>query len=198
MIPDENLLGVIAETGPTGQEFEFLFENRENTKMIQDLGQLLANVCTVVPDGVVVFFPSYSFESWVVEQWTASGMLARISSKKKLFREPRHTSSIEETLEKYAACIEDVDSSGAILLAVVGGKMSEGINFKDALGRCVVMVGLPYPNPKDPILLEKMSFGNLKRIDLQASVSTTTAAMEPRSILSAEFVQQLPPRVAMR
>jgi chromosome transmission fidelity protein 1 len=46
---------------------------------------------------------------------------------------------------------------GAVLACVVGGKLSEGINFGDDLGRCVVVLGLPYPNPSDPELRERMA-----------------------------------------
>ena len=49
-------------------------------------------------------------------------------------------------------------NTGALLLSVVGGRMSEGINFSDDLGRCVLMIGLPYPNIKSVELQQKMKF----------------------------------------
>ena len=61
-------------------------------------------------------------------------------------------------LRDYAAAIRDArGGGGAMLLSVVGGKMSEGINFADGLGRCVLMVGLPFANPSEITLQERMA-----------------------------------------
>lgn len=45
-------------------------------------------------------------------------------------------------------------------MAVVGAKLSEGLNFSDDLARAVVLVGLPYPNLGSPELKERMQYVN--------------------------------------
>ena len=87
----------------------------------------------MVPSGVVVFLPSYDYEQTVVKRLASTGQLSKIESKKKIFREPKSTADLDKVLAEYATSVRL--SGGALLLAVVGGKMSEGINFSDGLGR---------------------------------------------------------------
>ncbi|KAI1809263.1 DNA repair helicase [Poronia punctata] len=147
-------------------EFEFSYQKRGDKAMVRDLGLAILNICTAVPDGVVVFFPSYGYLEDVVRVWSEKDPTApttiwtRLLEKKAVFSEQKGQSS-DDLLEEYSkAILEDghetgeakagTKARGALLLSVVGGKMSEGINFSDRLGRCVVIVGLPYPNINSP------------------------------------------------
>lgn len=78
-------------------------------------------------------------------------------SGKTLFREPRASNLVDKMLTDYAVAAKR-QPKGAILLSVVGGKLSEGLNFSDDLGRCVIVVGLPFANKDSPELVEKMRF----------------------------------------
>ena len=149
VIPSSNLLAWTLSRGPSGKEFSFTFSNRGDVEMIDELGRALLNICTIVPDGVVVFFPSYAYLSTILIRWEVSpspsqpSILSRLEGKKSLFKESKDLPS-ETVLQDYAQAIDA--GKGGLLLSVVGGKMSEGINFSDSLGRCVLIVGLPYPN----------------------------------------------------
>ncbi|XP_041357412.1 ATP-dependent DNA helicase DDX11-like [Gigantopelta aegis] len=166
VIPSSNLLPMSISCGPSGVELDFTFQSRENPVLLDELGRLIANINNLVPGGVVCFFPSYEYEGKVYAHWEKTGFLNRLSAKKKVFREPKKTTQLDQVLIEYSQCIQKCKSwpgstlTGAILLSVVGGKMSEGINFSDDLGRCVIMVGLPYPNIKSPELKEKMDYLN--------------------------------------
>ncbi|CBI36138.3 unnamed protein product, partial [Vitis vinifera] len=168
IIPPESILPVALSHGPSGQSFDFSYSSRSSSIMIEELGLLLCNLVTVVPEGIVVFFSSFDYEGQVHDAWKASGILERIMKKKCVFREPRKNTDVEFVLKEYKEAIDKssdrnqkedpVPQNGAILLAVVGGKISEGINFSDGMGRCIVMVGLPYPSPSDIELLERVKY----------------------------------------
>ncbi|XP_069019211.1 ATP-dependent DNA helicase DDX11 [Embiotoca jacksoni] len=163
VIPPENVLPLVLCCGPSGQELDFTFQNRDSPRMMDETGRILSNICNVVPGGVVCFFPSYEYSRQIISHWEASGALTRLANKKKIFQEPKKANQVEQVLSEFSRCIQRcaLDSgglTGALLFSVVGGKMSEGINFSDDLGRCVVMVGMPYPNIKSPELQEKMSY----------------------------------------
>ncbi len=46
----------------------------------------------------------------------------------------------------------------ALLFCVIGGKLSEGINFSDDLARTLIVCGLPFPNSQSVEIQEKMKY----------------------------------------
>lgn len=121
----------------------------------------LQNVCNVVPGGVVCFFGSYDNMDVFYKYLEESGALERIRLRKRVFKEPRAGGQLtEKMLVDYARAIRQKGESntGAFLLSVIGGKLSEGLNFSDDLGRCVCVIGLPYPNKTSPELVERMKY----------------------------------------
>jgi len=60
--------------------------------------------------------------------------------------------------EAYKTHLTTHPAEGGILFSVINGKLSEGINFSDYLARCVVVVGMPYPDTRDVVLQEKMRY----------------------------------------
>uniref|UniRef100_A0A8C6BSL1 DEAD/H-box helicase 11 n=3 Tax=Monodon monoceros TaxID=40151 RepID=A0A8C6BSL1_MONMO len=163
VIPADNILPLVICSGPSNQQLEFTYQKRELPQMMDETGRILCNLCNVVPGGVVCFFPSYAYQRQVHAHWDKSGLLARLAVRKKIFQEPQRVNQVEQVLLEYSRCIQHCGQAGgmvtgALMFSVVGGKMSEGINFSDNLGRCVVMVGMPFPSIRSAELQEKMAY----------------------------------------
>ena len=159
VIPPDNLLAVCFSTGPSGVILDFRMESRQSRLLLDELGRVLVDLSKWIPAGMVVFFASYEYARQVHSHFEKTGILESINSNKSIFWEPKVAAQVDQLLCDYSHHIK-VLQCGAILLAVVNGKMSEGINFADDLGRAVVMVGLPYPNRKSAELSEKMMYLN--------------------------------------
>ncbi|XP_012276838.1 ATP-dependent DNA helicase DDX11 isoform X2 [Orussus abietinus] len=94
VVPKTNIHTSIVTRGPGGLEFEFNFQNRNNTKLLEELGRALLNLCNVIPAGIVVFLPSYNYEATVYKHLQDSGIISKILKKKRIFREPKQSSQL--------------------------------------------------------------------------------------------------------
>ncbi|KAM0752291.1 DNA repair helicase [Meredithblackwellia eburnea MCA 4105] len=159
IIPPENIATFAVGKGPTGRELLFTFETRKDEKLVDELGTTIANICNIIPKGIVVFVPSYAFLDQIQARWTSSGMLERLSRRKKPFWEPKSSSDVESTLSEYSEANSD-KNAGGVLFAVVDAKLSEGINFANDMARAVIICGIPYPNRNSTEVKERMAYLN--------------------------------------
>ncbi|XP_046666783.1 LOW QUALITY PROTEIN: regulator of telomere elongation helicase 1 homolog [Homalodisca vitripennis] len=159
----------VLNKGPTGEKLISTFANRENPKYLGDLGRMLTNFCRVVPDGVLMFFPSYPLMEKTINLWQQEGFWSQIIALKPLFVEPQYRDRLADVMKEYNSALEAEDSRGAVFLAVLRGKVSEGMDFADARCRAVIITGLPYPPFKDPrIILKREYVDNLRKTDPKA------------------------------
>lgn len=141
---------------------------RENEDYLRSLGKTILEFSKVVPDGLLVFFPSYSVMNICMNFWRNNDIWSLINEQKQIFEEPRQGPKevFLATMKGYYAAINEPNSSGAIFMAVMRGKVSEGLDFADMYGRGVIITGIPFAPYKDPkIILKKKYLDESRRLD---------------------------------
>ncbi|GAA5928913.1 DNA helicase [Sporobolomyces koalae] len=157
VVPPDHVATFAVAKGPTGVQFEFTYSRRKDEKLLDELGSAIVSIAAITPKGIVVFFPSYEFLYQVQARWAKNGTISRLTKKKTTFWEPKAAAEVDLVLREYSAHNEQ-GGSGAILFAVVGAKLSEGINFADDMARAVIVCGIPYPNAASAELKERMNY----------------------------------------
>ncbi|XP_027342046.1 regulator of telomere elongation helicase 1 homolog isoform X1 [Abrus precatorius] len=153
--PNQIWAGVVP-VGPSGRTFNSSYRTRDSIEYKQELGNAIVNLARIVPDGLLVFFPSYYLLDQCIGCWksvsneSSSSIWERICKHKKPVIEPRESSSFASSIKDYMTKLNDASVSGAVFFAVCRGKVSEGLDFADNAGRAVVITGLPFATSTDP------------------------------------------------
>ncbi|XP_070556036.1 LOW QUALITY PROTEIN: regulator of telomere elongation helicase 1-like [Ptychodera flava] len=151
------LVGIVTK-GPDGTILNSSYQNRFSPDYMQSLGNAIVNYSRIIPNGLLVFFPSYPVMNKCMEVWQETGVSNRICQYKPMFVEPKNKAQFHEAMEDFYQKINDPSLNGAAFFAVCRGKVSEGLDFADNNGRAVVITGLPFPPRMDAKVNLKMKY----------------------------------------
>ncbi|XP_064600102.1 general transcription and DNA repair factor IIH helicase subunit XPD-like [Liolophura sinensis] len=132
------------------------YETREDIAVVRNYGNLLVELATIVPDGLVCFFTSYVYMESIVASWYEQGIIDQVQKHKLLFIETQDAAETSLALLNYQKACDN--GRGAVLLSVARGKVSEGIDFDHHYGRAVVMFGVPYVYTQSRILKARLEY----------------------------------------
>ncbi|MBS3781394.1 MAG: ATP-dependent DNA helicase [Candidatus Thermoplasmatota archaeon] len=105
--------------------------------MYQAYANSIADVANNTPGNVAVFFPSYDLMNRIYDR------LNMVHLKKGIIIEEREHSKKEK--KELVDGLKKSDDN--ILLAVQGGSLSEGVDYRDNILSSVMIVGIPFPPP---------------------------------------------------
>uniref|UniRef100_A0A803LEM4 Regulator of telomere elongation helicase 1 homolog n=1 Tax=Chenopodium quinoa TaxID=63459 RepID=A0A803LEM4_CHEQI len=167
VISSSQIWAGVVPVGPSNYSFNSSYRTRDVLEYKQELGNAIVNFARIVPDGLLVFFPSYYIMENCISCWKdhSRGNLAsqstiweRICKFKQPVIEPRQSSLFSTSIEDFTSKLNNPSTSGAVFFAVCRGKVSEGLDFADQYGRAVVVTGLPFALRTDPKVRLKREF----------------------------------------
>ncbi|CAK9222563.1 unnamed protein product [Sphagnum troendelagicum] len=190
---DKQVWAATLSLGPGNVPLNASFKNADGYAFQDALGTVLEEICKVVPDGALIFFPSFKLLDKLCTRWQATGQWTRLLEEKQLFVEPKGSSDqFDQVLNNYYQVINSSSKPikknikgrnqkhtikfgeskehqaqkehGAAFLAVCRGKVSEGIDFSDKNARVVIVIGIPFPNVKDIQVTLKKRYNTENRI----------------------------------
>mgnify|MGYP005990797409 CR=1 FL=1 len=132
------------------------FESRDDPSVTTNYADLVISMAAVVPDGMVVFFPSYSYMERTVMQWHESGKLTALQQHKLLFIETKDIVETTLSLNNFKKACDC--GRGAVFLSVARGKVAEGIDFDRHYGRAVVLIGIPFQYTLSHVLRARLVY----------------------------------------
>lgn len=92
----------------------------------------------------------------MILQWNEMKILTEIQKHKLIYIETKNNFETVLALDNYKKACEN--GRGAIFFSIARGKVSEGVDFAQHFGRCVVVFGVPYQNTLSRHLYARCAF----------------------------------------
>ena len=151
-VDESRLLSRVVTMSPSGAHLTYNSQCRSQLDHTSAFVEVVEMCLQAKPSGgIVIFTSSYAYCAELSNCLRKS----KVTEMSGLFVDSSNV-KVADLLQHYSEAI--ATHGTAVLMSVVNGSLSEGIDFKDSLCRCVIVVGLPYPNPADMVLQERMSF----------------------------------------
>lgn len=114
----------------------------QDEKMIKRMSEYISNICNSFPKNTMVFFPSFNIMSMFKRNNTLGNINRCV-----YFEEQRMSqTALMELISDFKEHGSNNDEKAA-LFSVMGGRISEGLDFPAEQLEIVVIVGIPYPKP---------------------------------------------------
>lgn len=96
--------------------------------------------------------------------WKDRGIWSKMEAKRHIYCETKNESSdvLKSTMKSYYNSIEK--ENGAVFMAVLRGKVSEGVDFTDMYGRATIIIGVPFAPFRDIKITSKMTYMDGKQV----------------------------------
>ncbi len=105
--------------------------------MIAAIADRIVAVCRAARRNTIVFLPSYS----LLDSLLSLDMERRLGTTVLVERREMSQAGLMQSVELFKS------NRGSVFLSVIGGRVSEGLDFPDETLEMVVIVGIPYPRP---------------------------------------------------
>lgn len=153
----------VVASGPGLVRMDTTYRNTSNFQFQDSLGVAILDYCKIIPGGVLIFFPSYRLMNLLVQRWRSNGCWEQLEHIKGLVvcESSKRGREFKEVITSYNIAANKPD--GAVMLGVCRGKISEGLDFKDAAARGVLIIGIPYPSFLCPQLTRKRAWNDRER-----------------------------------
>lgn len=114
----------------------------KNEIMYQKMDHYISGICKTFPLNTIVFFPSFN---------TLSQFRKRVDTEEfsgNIFVEEQKMSqcALMDLISEFKECSNDFENP-ATLFSVMGGRISEGMDFPAKQLEIAILVGIPYPKP---------------------------------------------------